>query len=118
MARFTPERRGRFLGLLEAGRNVEEACAAVEVSRATVSKWAARGRQGDPEASALAERFDALREGHGGEPLTDEGLVGLLERSARRGWVRAIQMLLERKWEAGGADSREGRPPSPFDGMF
>lgn len=103
---------------MEAGRNVEQACAAVEVSRSTVSKWAARGRQGDREASEFAERFDSLREGRGDEPLTDDDLVALLERSARRGSVRAIQMLLERKWEAGRADSREGRPPSPFDGLF
>ena len=83
-----------------------------------MSKWAARGRQGDPEASEFAERFDALREGRGDEPLTDDELVGLLERSARRGSVRAIQMLLERKWEAGGTHSREERPASPFEGMF
>lgn len=112
--RFTEERRALYLGLLETGRNVEEACAAVGVSRSTVSKWAARGRRGHPEAAEFAARFDAIREGRGEEGLTDEDLVALLERSARRGSVRAIEVLLKRTWE----EPDQDRPPSVFDGEF
>jgi transposase-like protein len=58
MARFTTERRERFLTLLETGRNVEEVAADVDVNPSTVSRWAARGREGTTkDARAFAERL-------------------------------------------------------------
>jgi transposase len=66
MARFTAERRERFLTLLETGRNVEGAAADVDVNPSTVARWAARGRAGaNAEAGEFAKRFDAIREGDG-----------------------------------------------------
>jgi len=114
--RFTSERRALYLSLLDTGRNVEEACAAVGVSRSTVSKWAARGRRGHPEAAEFAERFDAIREGRGDEALTDDDLVALMERSARRGSVKAIELLLKRPWEQ--LRGEQTTPRSPFDDEF
>jgi transposase len=118
LLRFSPERRSRFLGLLEGGRNVEEACAAVGVSRSTVSKWVARGRAGDGEAAAFAEAFDAIRAADSGRgedrPLDEDDLVRLLERQARRGSVPAMKMLLERL----DRQRRDDRPPSPWGDAF
>src|SRR4051812_7804653 len=94
--KFTAERRERFLTLLEVGRNQEEALADVGISRATVTKWAARGRteKGTP-AAAFAERYDVVRGGLHSAELRRDDLVRLLERAARKGSIRAIQLLLE-----------------------
>jgi hypothetical protein len=111
---FTAERRERFLTLLEAGRNVEEACADVGVSRSTISKWAARGRSGeDTDAAAFAERFDAVREGHTDASLTEADVLRLVERAARRGSVTAMKVLLDRFRRQ--AESKGGR--SEFDAL-
>ena len=109
MARFTPERRERFLTLIEAGRNVEEACADVGISRATVSKWRAKGRKAEgpcPEAE-FAERLDAIAAGEGETRLTADDGVRLLEVAARKGSVQAQKILLDRL-ERKGSDDDEG----------
>jgi hypothetical protein len=100
VARFTAARRGRLLGLLGAGHTMEKACADVGVTRATVTKWVARGRAGDPEAIEFATCLDVLRE----EPpqtgrLEAHDVIGLLELQARKGSIRAMLLLLERPWE-------------------
>jgi hypothetical protein len=118
--RFTPERRERFLTLLEVGRTVRDACADVHVSQTTIGKWAARGRAtgATVEEVEFAVRFDAIREGTGSgqhRPLTSEDLVALLERAARRGSVQAMKLLLERPWERKNPDGRgEADPTDPF----
>jgi hypothetical protein len=61
-ARFTPEQREHLLTLVEAEWSLARACAAVGISRQTVSAWIVRGRH-DPasEAGAFAARYDAAR---------------------------------------------------------
>jgi len=46
--KFTTDLRERFLTQLEHGESIEDAYADVGISRATVTKWAARGPQGEP----------------------------------------------------------------------
>jgi transposase len=105
--KFTAERRERFLTLLETGRNIEEACADVGVSRATVTKWAAKGRRpgATDDSVEFAFRLDEIRDGQRDANLNDDDLVRLLEKQARKGSVRAIQLLLERPWEKKSADT-------------
>jgi hypothetical protein len=108
MTRFTPERRERFLTLLETGRNVEQAAASVEVNPSTVARWAARGRAGTTEdAKAFAERFDAIKGGDGGH-LTEEDVRRALEQAIRKGSVTAMRVWFDRF--ANGAD-----PPAEQD---
>jgi transposase len=94
--KFDAAARERFLALLGAGRTIEEACATVGISRATVSKWRARGRRpgADDEAAAFAVAFDAIREGRGEQRLTADDALRLLEQSARKGSVQAQRALL------------------------
>jgi transposase len=96
VARFTVERRERLLTLLEAGRNVEEAAASVDVNPSTVARWAAKGRAGTTaEAQEFAKRFDAIRQGDG-ERLTEADVVRALEQAIRKGSVTAIRTWLDR----------------------
>ena len=116
--RFTAERRGRFVGLIEAGSTQEEACAAVGVTRATIVRWVAQGRKGkSTEHAEFAKAMDAARGDRPG-PVSGEELIQLLERQARKGSVRAIQLLLERPWEkkrdAGNEES--GDPMDALEG--
>jgi hypothetical protein len=46
--------------------------------------------------------------------LSTEELVGLLEARAKAGNVRAIQLLLERRWEKVTDDDK---PADPFDAL-
>lgn len=112
MARFTPEKRARLLGMIEGGATMEAACAACDVTPLTVRRWHALGRAGrSPEHAAFAASLDAAREsavaGDDG-PMTTAELVGLLERQARRGSVRALELLIERPWETGGEPAGAG----------
>src|SRR4051794_20692445 len=94
---FTPDRRAELVRLLASGRNMEESCAAVEVSRPTVTRWLARGRrEKNTDAAQFAAEVDAIREGRADPGLSESDLVRLLERSARNGSVRAIELLLRR----------------------
>jgi hypothetical protein len=119
LQRFTRDRRTRFLALLEAGHNVEQACAAVGVSRATVTRWAAKGRVlgARDDHSHFASRLDEIRHGGGDGPVGPLGvddIVCLLERSAKRGSVPAMKLLLERH-ERG--DREVDGEPDPFSDL-
>jgi transposase-like protein len=99
---FTPEKRERYLTLIETGRTGKEAAEAVSISRTTVNKWVRAGRLEGAQADKrqFAERFDALRTGpQDNGSLTQADLVRLLEISARTGSVSAMKLLLERPWE-------------------
>lgn len=100
-ARFTPERRERFLALIETGRTISDACAAVGISRNSVNNWVKEGREDDAPAdkAEFARRFDFIRNGPQGTHLTKQDLVSLLEAKARSGNVNAMRLLLERPWE-------------------
>lgn len=79
----------------------DEVADAIDVHPATVRRWMRRGRD---EPSSIYGRLVAAVDAAGagrGEPLGREELVTLLERQARRGNVRAIQLLLERPWTKG-----------------
>src|SRR5436309_14659032 len=62
-ARFTPEKRERFMTLVEVGWTIERACAAAGVSRQTVNAWAARGREpnASQEPAEFTRRLDEAR---------------------------------------------------------
>jgi len=111
MAKFTPERRERFLTLLETGRNVEQAAADVGINPSTVARWAAKGRAGSsPEAQGFAERFDAIRAGDG-ERLTEPDVVRALEKAIRQGSVTAMRIWFDRFGKQGQAPAG----PDEFD---
>lgn len=112
-ARFTPERRERFLTLMEAGRTMEEACADVGVSRVTVSKWRAEGRKAEMgDKAVFAERLDAIRSGEGEARLQDDDVIRMLEVAARNGSVQAMRLLLTRPWEAKRDDDDPSAAPA------
>lgn len=98
---FTPEKRERLLTLMETGRTLKEASLSVKVSRQTVNRWHVAGLKDGAERKYrdFAERYELLRNGPGGENLSQADLVRLLEISARQGSVQAIKMLLDRPWE-------------------
>jgi transposase len=79
----------------------EQVADAIDVHPATIRRWLRRGRE-EPGSiyGRLVEAVDAAGAGRG-EALSREELVVLLERQARRGNVRAIQLLLERPWAKG-----------------
>ena len=111
MARFTAERRERFLTLLETGRNVEQAAADVDVNPSTVARWAARGRADTtPETKAFAERFDAIREGDG-ERLSEADVVRALEQAIRKGSVTAMRIWFDRF-------GKREKPPAAAGGIL
>lgn len=117
MARFTPERRERFLTLLETGRTIEDACAEVEISRTTVNKWATRGRKGDPDAEPFAERFDAVRAaGDAAAVSSVETLVQRMERLSRNGSYQATKFLIERAERRGDDDLGDTSQTDVFTG--
>lgn len=99
---FTPEKRERFLTLIETGRTAKDAAEAVNISRTTVNKWVQAGRLDDaqPDKRAFAERYDALKVGPNPDGrLSQDDIIRLLEISARGGSVSAMKLLLERPWE-------------------
>lgn len=117
MARFTAERRERFLTLLETGRNVEQAAADVNVNPSTVARWAARGRAGNTdEAREFAERFDAIRAGADDHRLTEADVVRALELAIRKGSVTAMRTWLDRYGKQGdGAAAAAAASADEFD---
>lgn len=117
---FTDVKRERFLTLLETGRTVEEACADVGVSRATVNAWDVRGREGrDIAAAEFSARFTVHREAMpAAEQLSEHDLIRLLERKAKHGNVQAMKLLLDRLGKGAGDDDEDDRPPAdPFTAL-
>jgi transposase len=117
--RFTVDMRERFLTLLERGDSIEDACADVGISRATVTKWAARGRRPDAPDDGSAEfafRFDELREGRNEPSLSQDDVIRLLEKAARKGSVQAMKHLIDRPWEKkDGASDGQDAPEAEQD---
>jgi hypothetical protein len=120
MVKFTSELRGRFLTLLEIGRNVEEACAGAGIGRATVTRCAAAGRvsRAPAEKATLAARFDVIREAAATRCLRRK-TSRLLKKAARGGSTQAAMLLMERAWERKGespsAEALEGDPLAAID---
>jgi hypothetical protein len=97
--KFTTDLRERLLTLFERGDSLEEACADVGISRATVTKWAARGRKPnapDDGSAEFAFRLDEIRDGRSEQNLSRDDVIKLLEKAARKGSVQAQKILLER----------------------
>jgi hypothetical protein len=83
--------------VLAAGGSLVQAAEKAGVSRRTLERWRAQGRselQRSPLARLALESDRPVR--GGAEPLSEAELVALLEAQARRGSVRAIQLLLAR----------------------
>jgi hypothetical protein len=118
--KFTADRRERLLTLLERGDSMEDACGDVGISRGTVSKWAARGRKPnapDDGSAEFAFRLDEIREGLNDEGLSQQDVIRLLEKSARKGSVQAMKLLLDRPWEKkddADTDDPERKEQDPF----
>jgi hypothetical protein len=125
--KFSTDLRERFLTLLERGDSIEDACADVGISRATVTKWAARGRKPDAPDDGSAEfafRLDEIREGANEPSLSRDDVVKLLEKAARNGSVQAQKILLERlekenadtDGQGAGAQTEEADPFAALEG--
>ena len=111
---FSPERRERFLTLLETGRNVTEAASAVGISRGSVNKWVRAGQAPNAPAdkAEFSRRYEEIRKGpQTNETLTQADLIRLLEVAARKGSVQALKMLLDRPWEQ--AKPIDDKPVAP-----
>ena len=97
---FTPTTTARLLEAIRAGRSLEQVCGEVGITQDTFQRWVRRGRA---ESSGgyrdFANAVDQARGLRDEERLSEDDLVRLLERSARKGSVQAIKLLLERPWE-------------------
>ena len=94
---FTEDRREPWLYLVGHGCSQQEACAEVDVSSATISRWRLAGSTGRSDAASdFAERLDAVVEGTTSVRLTEDDLIRLMEAAARKGSVTAIKYLLDR----------------------
>jgi len=95
-SRFTADRRARLLGLIEAGVSIEEASERVGVTPKTVRRWVLRGEHGEDDAAgSFADALEAARV-RAVAPLGEADLVRVLEAAARRGSIRAAELLLRR----------------------
>jgi hypothetical protein len=122
IARFVPARRERLLTLLETGRSMEDACSEAAVSRSTVSKWAARGRLpgAEPDMADFARRLDAIREGRNAPLPTEDDVLRMAARAARKGSVQAMKLLLVelRRRRESGESGDEENPFAALDGLY
>lgn len=108
--RFTADVRERFLGMIEAGRTLKDACAAVGVSETTIQSWRARGeKQPGTPAAEFAEKLRLAVDG-AEEPLTEGDVKRALERAiVKHGSISGMKLWLERyaPKQKGGPDGRE-----------
>lgn len=126
--KFTPELRARFLALIETGRTNEAALDDIGVTRETLNRHLRRGRAGDPDVQEFAEKYDELMAaGDAAAALSQDDLVRLMERSARKGSFQAQRYLLERiergrgEGDLGDDDGQTDvftSPPSEADDVF
>jgi hypothetical protein len=105
---LTPEVADRIVALLSAGNYVQVAIRACGVARRTYTDWLAKGREGDPEFEAFAERVDRARAE--GEARN----VAQIARAAGDSW-QAAAWLLERmapeRWGRVSVRLRDVAPP-------
>jgi transcriptional regulator with XRE-family HTH domain len=100
--------------VLAAGGSLNQAAEKARVSRRTLERWRNQGRAELEHASPIArlaleaDRPAAVAAG----PLSEAELVELLEAQARRGSVRAIELLLARR--AKGRPAETPRADDPF----
>jgi transcriptional regulator with XRE-family HTH domain len=99
--------------VLAAGGSLAQAAEEVGVTRRTLERWRAQGRAELDQASSLARlALEADRPaGVAARPLSEAELVELLEAQARRGSVRAIQLVLARR---ANAPAERPRTDDPF----
>ena len=118
--RFTADVRERFLGQIEAGRTLKDACAAVGVSLTTVQSWRARGaKQPGTPAADFEEKMRHAVDG-ADQPLTDADVRRALEKAiVKKGSVSAMKLWTDlygvRAKRGKGADD-VGEEPSPAEG--
>jgi transposase-like protein len=93
---------------LERGATVAQAAAEAGVHRRTVERWRRRG-EGELTPFARLAAVAAKPSPAAAGPVTEAELVALLEREARHGRIRAIELLLERI-----AARRVAREDNPF----
>jgi transcriptional regulator with XRE-family HTH domain len=98
--------------VLAAGGSLNQAAEKARVSRRTLERWRNQGRAELEHASPIArlaleaDRPAAVAAG----PLSEADLVALLEAQARRGSVRAIELLLVRVAKEPAGTLREDDP--------
>jgi hypothetical protein len=98
--------------VLAAGGSLARAAEKAGVTRRTLERWRVQGRAELEQATPLARlALEADRPAaRVPEPLGESDLVELLEAQARRGSVRAIELLLARRARA----PAEPRADDPF----
>jgi hypothetical protein len=98
--------------VLAAGGSFTQAAAEAGVSRRTLERWRAQGRDELDRAPFARLALEADRPAAAAtEPLSESDLIELLEAQARRGSVRAIELLLARRARAAGKTQPRGDDP-------
>jgi hypothetical protein len=95
---LTPEVVQRAGELRERGAGIAEIGAALGLSRRSTFRALGRVRDDHDRQELLPHR-----------PLTEADLVALLEAAARKGHVRAVELLLRRPWERDRVPASAGR---------
>ena len=97
--------------VLAAGGSLTQAAAEAGVSRRTLERWRAQGRDELDRAPFARLALEADRPAlAAAEPLSESDLIELLEAQARRGSVRAIELLLARRAKASAGAPRADDP--------
>ena len=111
-SRFSPDVCGRLIGAIRAGEGVEEACAGAGISPRTFQSWMQKGVRPDskPEYRQFRADVEAARVRCLNDSLSDAELVRMLEKKAREGSIKAIELLLKRPWERSSRSDGDEKP--------
>ena len=114
---FDEARRARLCGLIEAGSSLEEAAARVGVTRQTVFRWQARGKvEQDTPAAVFAAHLAAARgESDDADIATEEEVLRMLTRAARKGSVTAMRAIVAHHRAERGQVPQIGNPFENLD---
>lgn len=120
--RFTPEITEGLLDLLRDGLTLADASREVEVAEKTVKNWITRGRKEEEgEYADFAAAVDKARQEHAEreQPLTEEELMLVASRAAKKGSVAAMKLVYEMlrasKGDGGGESEGEFDDLEPDD---
>jgi len=96
--KWTPENREGLLELLRDGLSLKDASREIDVGEQTVKNWISRGRR--EEGTDYAEFVDAVEEARREhaereKPLTEEELMLVASRAAKKGSVAAMKLVYD-----------------------
>ena len=119
--KFSPEAQAQIVEAIRGGATTAEACRNVPISVSAFKAWL---RRPEPEFREFRGRVELARVAAAGdsvphELLSREELLAKLDRQARNGSIRAIQLLLERPWEkkSNGSDGDRKSSADPMDDL-